>query len=111
MKQVSYDLTNVIAMSDNDSDFVKLMVHTFIKDIPRDLERLAVAVSEQDRAGVHRYAHRIKPTLELFGIESFKHAAALELWGKGELEKDIKKDFLILNLDLSEILTQLKRDF
>ena len=111
MKQISYDLTNVIAMSDNDSDFVKLMVHTFIKDIPRDLERLAVAVDEQDRAGVHRYAHRIKPTLELFGIESFKHAAALELWGKSDVEKNIKEDFLLLHQDLSKILIQLKRDF
>jgi len=111
MKKVSYDLTNVRAMSDNDSDFVNLMVHTFIKDIPRDLERLAVAVSDLDRDKVHRYAHRIKPTLELFGIESFKHAAALELWGKSDVEKNIKEDFLRLNQDLSEVLIQLKRDF
>lgn len=111
MKKVSYDLTNVIAMSDNDGDFVKLMVDTFIEEVPKDLEYLTFAVSEKDRAGVHRYAHKMKPSLELFGIPAFTYAAQLELWGKSDEVRNIDEDLLHLQQELSEILIQLKRDF
>jgi HPt (histidine-containing phosphotransfer) domain-containing protein len=111
MKKVTYDLSQIIELSDNDPNFIKLMVDTFIKEIPIDLDHLARAMKEEDRDDVRRYAHKIKPSLEMFGLHGYLNAMVLENWGKGDEIKDINKDFKFLNEELQETLNQLKRDF
>ncbi|QJP33025.1 Hpt domain-containing protein [Nonlabens sp. Ci31] len=111
MKKVTYDLSQIIEMSDNDPDFIKLMVDTFIEEMPVDLDYLALAIKEEDRENVHRYAHKIKPSLELFGLQGHLNAVVLESWGKGDETKDINKNFKFLYQELQETLIQLKRDF
>lgn len=111
MKKVNYDLTQIKAISDNDPEFIKTMVDTFIKEMPLDLERLAYAVVEEDRENVHRYAHKMKPSLELFGLTGHQQALILEAWGKTDMQKEINEDFMNLHQELEETLIQLKRDF
>jgi HPt (histidine-containing phosphotransfer) domain-containing protein len=88
-----------------------MMVDTFVKEMPVDLERLAAAVVEEDRVNVHRFAHKMKPSLELFGLKSHEHAHNLEIWGKEDIQKDINEDFMILHQELENTLIELKRDF
>jgi HPt (histidine-containing phosphotransfer) domain-containing protein len=111
MKKVFYNLSQIIELSDNDSEFIKLMVATFITEMSSDLDALAVAVLEEDRANVHGYAQKMKPSLELFGLKGHHMALKLEYWGGSQEEKDIHEDFMYLHQELEETLIQLRRDF
>jgi HPt (histidine-containing phosphotransfer) domain-containing protein len=111
MKKVTYDLTQIIELSNNDPHFIKLMVETFLEEMPVDLDHLALAMEEEDRENVQRYAHKIRPSLEMFGLQGHHNALVLESWGKGEETKDVHKDFMFLYQELQETLIQLKRDF
>ncbi|WP_438968741.1 Hpt domain-containing protein [Nonlabens sp.] len=111
MKKMTYDLSQIKNISDNDPDFIKMMVDTFVKEMPVDLERLAAAVVEEDRVNVHRFAHKIKPSLELFGLKGHQQALVLEAWTKNNGPEDLNEDFMKLQQELEETLIQLKRDF
>ena len=111
MKEVTYDLTQIIDMSDNDPDFIKLMVDTFMQEMPSDLDYLAMAMEKEDRENVHNYAHKMRPSLEMFGLKGHLNALALESWAKGEEIKDVNESFNFLYQELQETLIQLKNDF
>ncbi|WP_292891774.1 Hpt domain-containing protein [Nonlabens sp.] len=111
MKKVTYDLSQIIELSDNDPDFIKLMVGIFIQEMTVDLDRLELAVTEKDRENVQRYAHKIRPSLEMFGLSGYHNALVLEKWAKSAAMKDISADFKHLSQELQETLIQLKRDF
>lgn len=111
MKKVTYDLALINEISDNDPEFIKTMVDTFLQEMPLDLESLAIAVVEEDRENVHRYAHKMKPSLELFGLKGHHYALVLEAWGKSKEQKDIHEDFMSLHQELEETLIELQRDF
>jgi HPt (histidine-containing phosphotransfer) domain-containing protein len=111
MKKVFYNLSQIIELSDNDSEFIKLMVATFITEMSSDLDALTVAVLKEDRANVHGYAQKMKPSLELFGLKGHHMALKLESSGESQKKKDIQEDFMYLHQELEETLIQLKRDF
>ncbi|WP_124981045.1 Hpt domain-containing protein [Nonlabens xiamenensis] len=112
MKKVTYNLSKLNEISDNDPDFLRAMVTMFLTEVPKDLEHLAIAVVENDHVNVHRYAHKMKPSLEMFGLRSHNEILILEDWGKNKnTTKDIKNEFMVLHQELENILIQLKRDF
>ncbi len=111
MKQQLYDLQKIKELSDNDADFIKDMVDMFITEIPRDLEHLAVAVIEDDRTRVHDYAHKMKPSIDMFGLKCLNDILIMEAWGRSDDEMDIKEHFMRVNQELDMALIQLKRDF
>ena len=111
MKKTTYDLTQVQMISDNDPDFINTMVDTFLKEMPLDLENLASAVLEENRENVRLYAHKMKPSLELFGLKGHERAHNLEDWGKNTEQKDINEDFMFLHQELESTFLELERDF
>lgn len=111
MKQRLYNLQKLIELSDNDADFIKDMVEMFITEIPKDLEHLAVAIIDDDRERVHEYAHKMKPSIDMFGLECLSDILIIEAWGKSKDEMDIKEHFMRVNQELDMALIQLKRDF
>lgn len=111
MKQVIYDLQKLKELSDNDEAFIKDMVDVFITEMPRDLEHLAVAVIENDRKRVHEYAHKMKPSIDMFGLSCLSDVLIIEAWGKSNDEMPIKEHFSRINQELDMALIQLRRDF
>jgi HPt (histidine-containing phosphotransfer) domain-containing protein len=111
MKNITYNLSRIVELSDKDPEFIKLMLTTFITEMSSDPEVLAFAVLEQNRANVNRYAHKMSPSLELLGLKGHLMALQLESWGKSEEKKDIQKHFMYLHQELEETLIQFKRDF
>jgi HPt (histidine-containing phosphotransfer) domain-containing protein len=103
MKKVTYGLSQMIQMFDNDP--------VFIEERSTDLDRVTLAIREEDRDNLPRYAHKIKPSLEMFGHQGYWNALVLENWGKGDEIKDANKDFMFLDKELQKTLIQLKRDF
>lgn len=111
MKQQLYNLEKIKELSDDDNDFIKAMVAIFITEIPRDLECLAMGVIEEDRTKVHEYAHKIKPSIDMFGLPCLSDILIMEAWGKSDDDMDIKEHFMRVNQELDMALIQLKRDF
>ncbi|KQC34169.1 hypothetical protein AAU57_13115 [Nonlabens sp. YIK11] len=106
-----YDLSKIKELSENDPDFIKAMVDTFIEEIPEDLEQLAIGVVEDDRAAVHEYAHKMKPTVDMFGLSCLYDVLVLEAWGKSEDQMDINEHFMRVQEELQKTVTQLREDF
>jgi hypothetical protein len=100
---VTWALSQMIEMSDNDP--------IFIEERSIVLDHLTLVIIEEDRDNLSRYAHKIKPSLEMFGHQGYQNATVLENWGKGDVIKDANKDFKFLHEELLKTLIQLKRDF
>jgi len=106
-----YDLSKIRELSDNDTDFIKAMVDTFVEEIPMDLEQLAIAVVQDDRSQVHEYAHKIKPTVDMFGLACLYDVLVLEAWGKSNDQMDINDHFMRVQEELQKAVEQLQADF
>ncbi len=107
----AYNLIKVQELSDNDADFIKSMVDMFIHEIPMDLEQLGMAVIQEDRVMVHEYAHKIKPTADMFGLACHYDILMLEAWGKSQEEMEIAEHFMRVQQDLELAVEQLRADF
>ena len=106
-----YNLSTIKELSEDDPEFIKAMVDTFIEEIPQDLEQLALGVVEDDREMVHEYAHKMKPTVEMFGLSCHYDVLVMEAWGKSDDQMDINEHFMRVQEDLQKTVIQLKEDF
>lgn len=108
----SYNLDSVKEMAGGDQDFLKLVVQTFLEEIPSDLEEMNRAVEENNPGVAYQHAHKMKPNLQMFGLELMPQIKVMEEWAKSEkpteevraaagtitgkvkaAEQDLKKDF------------------
>ena len=106
-----YDLSKIRELSDDDPDFIKAMVDTFVEEIPLDLDQLAIAVVQDNRNQVHEYAHKIKPTVDMFGLSCLYDVLILEAWGKSVDQMDINDHFMRVQEELQQAVDQLQADF
>ncbi len=106
----NYNLDSVREMAGGDDDFVKVVVQTFIEEIPPDLEAMNRAVADDNPAQAYQYAHKMKPNLQMFGLELMPQIRILEEWskagkGKAEVEeaaKTITARYLVAEVDLKK---------
>ena len=106
-----YKLDKIKELSSNDQEFVESMVALFLEEIPVDLEHLALAVLHDNREGVYQHAHKIKPTVDLFGMECLRNIKILEAWGRSTDKMVIEVCFMQVQEDLQQAVAQLKEDF
>ena len=104
------DLTYLRSVSDNDEQFVKEMVVSFIEKTPLLLEDLVSAANQENWAQVGALAHKLKPNLVFMGIESLKHLVLdIELSGKDQQHLDILANKVhTLNSRCLEAIAELK---
>lgn len=67
-----YDLSELRDMSDNDEAFVREMMQVFVTNNSEYLDELKLALEAKDWQQVKFFAHKIKPSILLFKIESLK---------------------------------------
>ncbi|WP_461533013.1 Hpt domain-containing protein [Sinomicrobium sp.] len=78
-----YNLEKLQELSEGDQEFINSIVTVFVDDTPADLADLKLAVASGDFEEIYRKAHKIKPNLDLLGMEE-----GIELIL--EIEKDAK---------------------
>ncbi|SDK37859.1 HPt (histidine-containing phosphotransfer) domain-containing protein [Catalinimonas alkaloidigena] len=66
------DLTYLIEFSDDDHEFIRDMIETFLENTPEDLHRLRVALVQDDWPAVRDVAHKIKPSVTFLGLHALK---------------------------------------
>lgn len=108
-----YNLAKVYALSDNDPEFVMQIVTLFVTEVPEDLAQIKEGIKKKDHKHAYAYAHKIKPTLDLLGLNvAFEEILQIEAWTKAEGEKkEIKETFKSVKNQVSEAVKELKKDF
>ncbi|WP_347343966.1 Hpt domain-containing protein [Maribacter aestuarii] len=81
--------------------------------MPEDLEALEIALQEKNYDQVYKLAHKIKPNVDLLGMEQTRAAALeIETLGKSEANMaDIERIFPALKADIHQVVGELKTDF
>lgn len=108
----NYNLESVEEMAGGDRDFVKVVVQTFLEEIPPDLMGMNEAVTKDDAAQAYQFAHKMKPNLQMFGLELMPQIKVIEEWSKSggdKSEVELAARTITKKYRLAE--TELKEDF
>ncbi|MES2239948.1 MAG: Hpt domain-containing protein [Bacteroidota bacterium] len=110
---LNYNLAKVYAISDNDSEFVNEILTLFVNDVPEDLAQIKEGIKKKDHKHAYAYAHKIKPTLDLLGMNvAFEEILQVEAWTKVEgKRKDIEHTFDSIKTQVKEAIKEIKKDF
>jgi HPt (histidine-containing phosphotransfer) domain-containing protein len=84
----NYSLESVEEMAGGDQDFVKVVVQTFLEEIPPDLEGMNQAIIDDNPSQAYQFAHKMKPNLQMFGLELMPQIRVIEEWSKQGKEKE-----------------------
>ena len=108
-----YSLDKINEMAEGDQDFINSVISVFLEEVPEDLEALEIALKEKNYDQVYKLAHKIKPNVDLLGMEQCRaNALAIETLGKtGAGLEEIKEKFPILKKDITQVVAELHKDF
>ncbi len=108
-----YNLDKINEMADGDLDFINSVISVFLEEVPQDLEDLETAISRGDYDSVYKLAHKIKPNVDLLGMEQSRATALeIETLGKSAVNSaEIEKKFPALKKDIHQVISELKKDF
>lgn len=110
---LNYNLSKVYAISDNDVDFARQIVVLFTEEVPAEIVNIKEGLKGKDYQRVYQAAHKIKPTLDLLGMDiAYRDVIAIEAWTKAEGKKREIKD-VVKNLRkyIKLTLKELKKDY
>ena len=110
---IHYNLSKVYALSDNDAEFVNEILTLFVTEVPADMIQIKEGIKKKDHKHAYAYAHKIKPTLDLLGMNvAFEEILQIEAWTKTEgKKKDIKETFKSVKNQVNEAIKEIKKDF
>ena len=108
-----YNLDKINEMAEGDQDFVISVISVFLEEVPVDLEGLEKAIGERDHENVYKLAHKIKPNVDLLGMEQTRATALeIETLGKNTASMDeIEQKFPLLKKDVLQVVSELQKDF
>ena len=108
-----YNLAKVYALSDNDTAFVSEIIDLFVNEVPLDLEQVKKGIEEKDHKLAYSFAHKIKPSLDLLGMNvAFEEILQIEAWTKVEgKKKEIKETYKSVESQIEKAVKEIKKDF
>ncbi|MGJ8659806.1 Hpt domain-containing protein [Cellulophaga fucicola] len=108
-----YSLDKLNEMAEGDTEFINSVVSVFLEEVPEDLDLLEKAIESKDYEPTYQLAHKIKPNVDLLGMEQTR-AAAFEIETLGKEKGDfvkIEETFKLLKIDVQQVVSELKNDF
>jgi hypothetical protein len=110
---LNYNLSKVYALSDNDPEFVNEILTLFVTEVPDDLAQIKEGIKKKDHKHAYAYAHKIKPTLDLLGMNvAFEEILQVEAWTKIEgRRRDIEHTFDSIKTQVKDAIKEIKKDF
>lgn len=108
-----YSLDKVQEMAEGDEEFISSVISVFLEEVPQDLESLEKALDAENYEQVYQLAHKIKPNVDLLGMEQTRAAASeIETLGKSAANmSEIQQVFPSLKKDIEQVVSELKKDF
>ncbi len=110
---IHYNLAKIYAIADDDNNFVLQILNCFIQEVPEDLLAIKEGIKNKDYTNTYSYAHKIKPTLDLLGMEfAFEEILQIENWAKKEdRKKEIKEIYKSLSKRIELAIVEIKKNF
>ncbi|MCZ2473917.1 PAS domain S-box protein [Aquirufa ecclesiirivi] len=65
---IAINFTYLDELSGGDDDFKKEMIELFIKNVPEDVEKLSLAILDENQAQIKKTAHHLKSSLAMFQL-------------------------------------------
>lgn len=107
-----YVKENLSEIADGDEDFSKILAQTFLEEIPPDLNSMKEAIDNENRELAYQFAHKMKPNIEMFGIDALKDITSIEAWSKTSKNKTTVLPHLENVVEtLNHVFAELKVDF
>ncbi len=108
-----YNLDKINEMAEGDEDFIISVISVFLEEVPEDLEGLEKAINNRDYENVYKLAHKIKPNVDILGMEQSRaRALEIETLGKNSASmEEIAEKFPLLKKDVLQVVAELKKDF
>ncbi|MGO1585081.1 Hpt domain-containing protein [Mesonia sp.] len=107
-----YDLQQVNEMAGGDEEFVKEIVKAFLEELPPDVALLREAVENNNPELAYSFAHKMKPNLQIFGLELSENIKNLESWSKEARDREeILEDVVYIEERVFLVCEAFKKDF
>ncbi len=107
-----YSTENLIEIADGDQDFLKILAQTFLDEIPPDLHSMVIAIENENRELAYQFAHKMKPNIEMFGIDGLKEISIIEDWSRTSKNmNNVISHMKNLQIKLDLVFEELKEDF
>jgi HPt (histidine-containing phosphotransfer) domain-containing protein len=107
-----YAKDNLNEIADGDQDFLAVLAQTFLEEIPPDLYSMEEAIRNENRELAYQFAHKMKPNIEMFGIDALKDITSIEAWSKTTKNKaSILPTLENVLTTLNQVFDELKEDF
>jgi HPt (histidine-containing phosphotransfer) domain-containing protein len=108
-----YNLDKIREMAEGDEEFIQSVITVFLEEVPEDLGGLETAVGSGDYGQIYKLSHKIKPNVDLLGMEDTRALALeMETMGKNEENLDgIRERFPRFKQDVQQVISELKNDF
>ncbi|GAA4319760.1 hypothetical protein GCM10023115_46420 [Pontixanthobacter gangjinensis] len=108
----SYNLDDVKEMAGGDEEFMLVVVQTFLEEIPPDVAAMNEAISNDNPSLAYQYAHKMKPNLQLFGLNLMDQILIIEAWSKqGKRKDEVPEAAETITRKVDVAASALRRDF
>ena len=108
-----YDTKNLLDTHQGDKQFIKHIAGLFIQHMPVLTEELKKAYANKDWQGLYFYAHKMKSSIDLFGINELRETIRIvEQQGKTGIPADnLSNEVKDVERVITECVGQLKDEF
>ncbi len=107
-----YNLEKVREIAGGDDSFVTVIVETFLQEIPPDIVSMQSAIANENHKMAYQFAHKMKPNLDMFGIDLLDQIRAMEKWSNSNRPTSaIQPELDDIVGTVSIVITELKEDF
>jgi len=108
----NYNLDDVKEMAGGDDEFLEVVIKTFLEEIPPDVAAMNEAIDNDNPSLAYQYAHKMKPNLQLFGLELMDQIKVIEAWSKhAERREEVPIAAQIITKKVDVAAEALKRDY
>ena len=108
----NYSIESLQEISGNDPEFMKVVAQTFLDEIPPDLASLEEAIINDNKELAYQFAHKMKPNIEMFGIDLLKQITGIESWTKtSKGTETVLLQIELVTATLHHVFNELREDF
>jgi HPt (histidine-containing phosphotransfer) domain-containing protein len=108
----NYSVDSLREVAGGDEEFMAVVAQTFLDEIPPDLASLEEAIINDNKELAYQFAHKMKPNIEMFGIDLLKQITSIESWTKTSKSNDAVLVLIeVVTSTLEHVFKELKEDF
>ncbi|WMW78433.1 Hpt domain-containing protein [Flavobacterium sp. 20NA77.7] len=110
---LQYNLSKVYEISENDKEFALQILSLFLQEVPVEIKIIKEAIEDKQYDKSYAAAHKIKPTLDLLGMDlAYEDNLLIMNWSKeAGKRKEIKDVYKSLKEKIDAAVLEIKKDF